>query len=173
MRDRFESNITGFSQQDGTEAHGKVHHPSCPFADMGEFMRESRPCMHFEEYFREINPWKPRQNLIAQFHQACWLFKFIEARDGQCVSTVHLFHTDHRIRREVGDGALIGGIELLRACVECRLGRSRAPVWSKNSNALFSRRLWVHYHPLLSLHSTVVSPILPTNERQQWGWVDT
>jgi len=46
-------------------------------------------------------------------------------------------------------------------------------VWSKNSNSLFSQRLWVRYHPLLSLHSTVVSPILPTNERQQRGWADT
>src|SRR5712691_8634818 len=48
-----------------------------------------------------------------------------------------------------------------------------APVWSKNSNALFSQCLRANHRPLLVLQSTALSPILTTYERQRLEWHDT
>ena len=86
-------------------------------------MRETRPGMYFEEDFRQINAWQPRQHLLAQFDQARWLLQFIETRDGECVSALYLFYTDRSIRRQVSSRALIGGLEVLRERVEFRLRR--------------------------------------------------
>ena len=56
--DGFETDITGFRQQDRTETHGQVRHPRGAFTDMGKFMGKPRARMDFQEELGQIDAWQ-------------------------------------------------------------------------------------------------------------------
>src|SRR5215831_7400421 len=90
---------------------------------MGEGMGKTRPCMDFQEELWEIDPWKPRKDVVTEHEQAGGLLQFIEPGHGEGVVSLDLFDAYCPIGREVGDRALIRRIKLLREAVEGWLRR--------------------------------------------------
>ena len=120
---RFEADVAGFCQEHCTQAEGQVSDPRRPFADMGEGIGKARACMDFQEELREINPWEPRKDVVAEHEQAGGLLQFIEPCHGEGVTALALFDPHRCIGRKVGDRALIRRIKLRREAVEGWLRR--------------------------------------------------
>jgi hypothetical protein len=89
---------------------------------MGEGMGKASTGMDFQEHLGEIHSWESGEDVVAEREQAGGLLQFIEPGDSQCVMTVLLVYPDCSIRRQVGGGALIGQVELVREGLQFQLG---------------------------------------------------
>src|SRR5262249_20736282 len=80
--DGFKANVTGFREQDGTEADGQVRHPGITFDDMREGMRKPRARMDFQEELGQINPGQALEHGVTQPEQALGLLQLVEPSEG-------------------------------------------------------------------------------------------
>ena len=119
--DRFESDMTGFGEQNRAQTDGQVPDPCGSFTDVGEFMRKPRARVDFKEHLREIDSGESSEDCIAKFQSAGWLIERIKPGKREGSAPFHRLDTYRCIGREVLSRPLIGRIEFLCQGLEFRL----------------------------------------------------
>ena len=96
--DGFETDVTGFREQDRTETHGQVRHPRGPFTNVGEFVGEACARMDFQQELGQVDSWQQRPHLITQGEATGRFVQLVQAGEYQRVTVCDAFHA-HRVIR--------------------------------------------------------------------------